>query len=85
MRTARIIVALTILATAVLPASAQSLIDNNFQAYSKLLAPEKLYLQTDREVYCVGDTIWFKGYFRNASDGKPALFRTVVNTQREVE
>lgn len=68
MWTARIIVALTVLATAVLPVRAQSLIDKNFQAYSKLLAPEKLYLQTDREVYCVGDTIWFKGYLRNASD-----------------
>lgn len=38
-----------------------------FLAYSQLLSPEKLYLQTDREVYCSGDTIWFKAYLQNAS------------------
>ena len=40
---------------------------NLFAAYAQLLSPEKLYLQTDREVYRVGDTIWFKGYLGNAS------------------
>ncbi|MCQ2147477.1 MAG: hypothetical protein MJZ16_08175 [Bacteroidales bacterium] len=39
----------------------------NFSTFSEYLSPEKLYLQTDREVYCVGDTIWFKGYLQNAS------------------
>lgn len=41
--------------------------DDNFEQYSKLLSPEKLYLHTDREVYCVGDTLWFKGYLTNVS------------------
>jgi len=39
----------------------------NFTTFSEYLSPEKLYIQTDREVYCVGDTIWFKGYLQNAS------------------
>lgn len=47
---------------------AQNPIVNTFDDYTRLLSPEKLYLQTDREVYNVGDTVWFKGYLRNASD-----------------
>jgi len=31
------------------------------------LPVEKLYLQTDKAVYDVGDTIWFKGYLFNAN------------------
>ncbi len=46
---------------------AQESIEERFAAYSQLLSPEKLYLHTDREVYCVGDTIWFKGYLQNSS------------------
>lgn len=38
-----------------------------FEGYSRLLAPEKVYLHTDREVYNMGDTIWFRGYLKNAS------------------
>lgn len=41
--------------------------DSLFIQYSKLLSPEKVYLHTDREVYNLGDTIWFKGYLQNAS------------------
>ena len=47
--------------------SAQSKLEERFKAYSQLLSPEKLYLQTDRETYCVGDTVWFKGYLVNNS------------------
>lgn len=47
--------------------SAAAFSQENFEAFSKFLSPEKLYLQTDREVYCVGDTLWFSGYLRNAS------------------
>lgn len=46
---------------------AQSKIDERFTAFSQLLSPEKLYLQTDKETYCVGDTLWFKGYLVNNS------------------
>lgn len=42
-------------------------VNDKFMSYSHLLSPEKLYLHTDREVYCVGDTIWFKGYLKNNS------------------
>ncbi len=42
-------------------------VEERFSSFSKLLSPEKLYLHTDREVYCVGDTIWFKGYLKNSS------------------
>ena len=42
--------------------------DKAFESYSRLLSPEKLYLQTDREVYCLGDTIWFKGYLQDVSE-----------------
>ena len=47
--------------------SAQNKLEERFKAYSQLLSPEKLYLQTDRETYCVGDTVWFKGYLINNS------------------
>lgn len=47
--------------------SAQNKLEERFKAYSQLLSPEKLYLQTDRETYCVGDTVWFKGYLMNNS------------------
>ncbi|MCR5003351.1 MAG: hypothetical protein K5984_03190, partial [Bacteroidales bacterium] len=41
--------------------------EDNFAKFSKFLSPEKLYLHTDRDVYCVGDTIRFKAYLKNAS------------------
>ena len=49
-----------------LPAPGQQSGDR-FAGYAQLLVPEKVYLHTDREVYCVGDTVWFKGYLDNAS------------------
>lgn len=42
--------------------------ESNFDSYVKYLSPEKLYLHTDKDIYNVGDTIWFKAYLRNASD-----------------
>ena len=42
-------------------------IESRFEAFSKLLSPEKLYLHTDKEFYCAGDTLWFKGYLVNSS------------------
>ncbi|HPT06215.1 MAG TPA: hypothetical protein PK500_06150 [Candidatus Egerieousia sp.] len=47
--------------------SKDSLLEKRFEAFSKLLSPEKLYLHTDKEFYCVGDTLWFKGYLVNNS------------------
>ena len=34
-------------------------------AYVNTSAPEKVYLQTDRDLYTMGDTIWFKTYLVN--------------------
>ena len=39
----------------------------NFDTFSKLLSPEKLYLHIDKDTYCSGDTIWFRGYLKNNS------------------
>jgi hypothetical protein len=36
------------------------------------LSFEKVYLHTDRDVYALGDTLWFKAYLVNAQDNKPA-------------
>ena len=46
---------------------AQVSADSLYLGFSRLLSPEKLYLHTDREVYNIGDTIWFKGYLENVS------------------
>lgn len=48
-------------------ALAQDNIEDRFSTYSKLLSPEKLYLHTDRDFYCAGDTLWFKAYLQNTS------------------
>ena len=51
------------------PASGQRAVeDGGFPGYSSFLSPEKVYLHTDREVYNIGDTIWFRGYLENVSD-----------------
>ena len=61
----RLSLAILLLWTAV--CFAQPAPDEAFEAYSRLLAPEKLYLHTDREIYNIGDTVWFRGYLLNAS------------------
>ncbi len=47
--------------------AAQSSVDSRFDQYSCLLSPEKVYLHTDREIYNIGDTIWFRGYLENVA------------------
>ena len=39
-----------------------------FISYSKFLSPEKVYVQTDKEKYAIGDTIWFNAFLKNASE-----------------
>lgn len=41
---------------------------DHFSTFSSYLSPEKLYVQTDRDVYNAGDTVCVKAYLRNASD-----------------
>ena len=38
-----------------------------FDTYSKWSSPEKVYLHFDRSCYTAGETIWFKGWFQEAS------------------
>ena len=61
---------------------------DKYDGYFHLLSPEKVYLQTDREVYSIGDTLWFKGYLENAaelSDFKPCnyLYVEIVSSKWE--
>tara|TARA_R110002049_G_scaffold80546_7_gene204945 strand:+ start:99 stop:1937 length:1839 start_codon:yes stop_codon:yes gene_type:complete len=37
-------------------------INKSLDNYTNILAPEKVYLQTDKDFYSKGDTIWFKAY-----------------------
>jgi len=42
-------------------------LEERFDAFARILSPEKVYLHTDKDVYAIGDTIWFKGYVVNAA------------------
>ena len=42
-------------------------LEERFEAFVKYLSPEKVYLHTDKDVYAIGDTIWFKAYVANRS------------------
>ena len=42
-------------------------LEERYEAFLKYLSPEKVYLHTDKDVYSIGDTIWFRGYVMNAS------------------
>ena len=42
-------------------------LEEKYDAYARILSPEKVYLHSDKDVYAIGDTIWFKGYVANAS------------------
>ncbi len=44
---------------------------NNFMEYYKFGIDEKLYLQTDKQYYSGGESIWFKGYLVNAITHRP--------------
>ena len=39
----------------------------NFRAYSQERPTEKVYIQTDRDAYLIGETIWLKGYLVNGT------------------
>lgn len=56
-----------VIALLLIPLCAKGQKVENFETYSKLLSPEKLYLHIDKDTYCAGDTIWFKGYLKNNS------------------
>lgn len=58
---------LTAFLAASLPAAAQDQPADRFEQYVQHLSPEKVYLHTDREVYNIGDTLWFRGYLENVA------------------
>lgn len=42
-------------------------LEERYDAFARILSPEKVYLHSDKDVYAIGDTIWFKGYVANSS------------------
>ncbi|WP_167618681.1 hypothetical protein [Maribellus sediminis] len=55
-----------------------SSIDTAFQSFSQRPPAEKLYLQTDRDSYSTGGTIWFKGYLVSASGNLPTALSRFI-------
>ncbi|MEZ4968069.1 MAG: TonB-dependent receptor plug domain-containing protein [Flavobacteriaceae bacterium] len=45
------------------------------------LAPEKIYIQTDKDLYTIGDTIWFKSYLVNGVDHFASDISNVVHVE----
>ncbi len=46
-------------------------LNNALNQYNKRLPAEKVYLQTDKPYYNLGDTLWFKAYILNGKDFTP--------------
>ena len=46
--------------------------------YSKTTFPEKVYVQTDKDVYSNGETIWFKTYVLNGMTHRASTMSKVV-------
>lgn len=40
--------------------------------YYKKVPQEKIYIQTDKSLYCPGDSVWFRGYLVDALTGMPS-------------
>ena len=55
-----------------------SSVDTAFQIFSQRPPAEKLYLQTDRNTYSTGGTIWFKAYLVNASGNLPTALSRFI-------
>lgn len=51
--------------------SFQNNVIQKFSEYYSYGIPEKAYLQTDREYYAAGDTVWFKVYLTNGITNTP--------------
>ncbi|WP_457289503.1 hypothetical protein [Pedobacter sp. UYP24] len=46
--------------------------------FNKTLPPEKVYIQTDKLEYFIGDTLWLKSYVFTAADLKASLISPIV-------
>ncbi len=53
----------------------------SFMSYYKIGIDEKLYLQTDKNIYSSGENIWFKGYLLNAITHAPINFTNFIYTE----
>ena len=49
------------------PAKTDTIV-TRFGLYASYFSPEKLYLHLDRTAFCPGETIWFNGYLKDASE-----------------
>jgi len=54
------------------------LAQNDQSSVSNVSLAEKVYLQTDRQVYTTNDTIWFKGIVTSAFTHKPTALSGVL-------
>lgn len=57
--------------------------------YKEVLAPEKVYLQTDKDYYTNGDTLWFKTYLvdgisHGVSDKSRVVYVELVDAEQKV-
>ena len=50
----------------------------NLDSYSANYSPSKIYLQTDRSMYALEDTVWFKTYTLDATNHIPTTNSKVI-------
>ena len=56
-----------------------SVLTEKLQDYNRAMISELIYIQTDRDVYYKGDTIWFNAYIRNKADLTESSLSQVFN------
>ena len=54
------------------------LILQNLDSYASTYSPNKIYLQTDRAIYALEDTVWFKAYTLDATHHFPSPTGKVI-------
>lgn len=90
----RFVLALLVLMSVIKTANSQQVngiqtINAFVDSLSKKLPPEKIYLQTDRNYYNPGDTVWFKGYlfdakYLTASIKSGVVYLDVINDNNKI-
>src|SRR5690606_35495467 len=58
--------------------AASSSLSSKLERYSRLTYPQKLYLQTDRELYFSGETIWFSAWLTHANSFLPDRLEKIL-------
>lgn len=54
------------------------LIQKNLESYANIHSPNKVYVHTDRAIYALEDTIWFKAYIIDATYHEPTASSKVI-------